>query len=927
MTWATRTMRIAAFVTLTACFLSLAAAIAPPAVAQAGTDPVEYEYDGADLLIDGPVTRSGGTVTLIVDNTAAETDTIQFELGGDHADFEIAAVTDETPADVGTALENTGDAVTVELTNLSGAVGETTEIVVGVDLTATAPVTGRAHEYDSTPVATVTTDDTGSGLTGAPAIRATVDPSAEIGFNSDSIDDEIYGENLQIEKRDEFVISFSDNAVFVDDGDIINLSVNPSVIDDRDRNGFNIKNAVEIHTENSNISNLDISTSGDANVFDSYDDQISIKIRTTDGNQRKVSGETIAVGIEFLVESDSMRSAADRYRNTDLFTVDVEGEGNAELTDNDDVRTETPVVLDIYPGEPNGEGFDLGVDSGTEFGIGEGQSLSIDGLEDRHGNAIPNATFEFAVEGPEGRHVHEGVRTATEGTAGITLDGDGELDVHLGMFDLSATVTDVPGPATPTGTTEADRTETASGLAMYPDNVSVETTTAYSDFDAGGNATIEVAVALGVPDDDIGRVDLELRRESGNGTVTFAPDTGSPTPTDPWKTTGYDGDDRLGRANAWAIERNLTASDFDGGVRRYVFDADSAARYGIAATVMPRDAALDPDPSMVETSLSTDPGGTNRDTAEIVATGPIERVSNVSVRGDREFVGTDTEEGGVVEIDLGGFEDADGRAVTNTDEAVAVGFGGADAGTATPMPVQGTAAVSVDPTAINSGAVDIGETATVDLGVDGGTQRITTNLTLVHRAIERPGGSWRAGSLSQPASVYVDADGGRDIVQWNPNNESYEGLTTDMAGDAIDADRIDHEDLHRGFYAYAGGGGLRIGFEYVTTADGAIDTEDIELNSGWHLASSNYDVSSHSTQDLAADVNWVDGFDGDGFVVWNADRTDRLHDGTAGIDVDGTSEPVAHDEVYWIEVGASNESTLVRRVVSPTFSESDGGSE
>jgi hypothetical protein len=621
-----------------------------------------------------------------------------------------------------------------------------------------------------------------------------------------------------------------------------------------------------------------------------------------------------------------MRSAADRYRNTDLFTVDVEGEGNAELTDNDDVRTETPVVLDIYPGEPNGEGFDLGIDSGAEFGIGEGQSLPIDGLEDRHGNPIPTATFEFAVEGPEGRHVHEGVHTSTDGTAGITLDGSGALDVPLGVFDLSATVTDVPGPATPTGTTEAERTEAASGLAMYPDDVSVGTTTAYSDFDADGDATIEVAVDLGVPDEDIGRVDVELRRESGDGTLAFAPDSGSPTPTDPWETTGYDGDDRLGRANAWVIERDLTAEDFEDGVRRYVLDADSAARYDVAAAVMPREAAIDPDPSEVETSLSTDPGGANRDATRIVATGPIDRVSNVSIRGDREFVGTDTEEGGAVEIDLEGFEDAGGRAVTNTDEAVGVGFGGADAGTATPTPAEGSAAVAVDPTAIDSGTADVGEEAAVELGVAGGTQRVPTDVTLVHRAIQRPDGAWRAASLSQPASVYVDADGRRDVVQWNPETESYEGLTADGTGDAIDADRIDHEDLHRGFYAYADGGGLRIGFEYVTTADGSIGTEDVELGPGWHLASSNYDVSSHPSRELAADANWVDGFDGGGFAVWNADRTERLHDGTAGIDVDGTSAPIGHDEAYWIEVD-DNGSTPVRRVVSPTFSESDGGDE
>jgi len=77
-------------------------------------------------------------------------------------------------------------------------------------------------------------------------------------------------------------------------------------------------------------------------------------------------------------------------------------------------------------------------------------------------------------------------------------------------------------------------------------------------------------------------------------------------------------------------------------------------------------------------------------------------------------------------------------------------------------------------------------------------------------------------------------------------------------------------------------------------------------------------------------VNWATyGFgDGDdGFTVWNAGRTDRLHDDTPGIDVDGASESVGHDEAYWIEVDDGDQAPLVRRIVSPTFSEDSGASE
>ncbi|NPC03237.1 hypothetical protein G7L65_24270, partial [Shigella sonnei] len=52
-----------------------------------------------------------------------------------------------------------------------------------------------------------------------------------------------------------------------------------------------------------------------------------------------------------------------------------------------------------------------------------------------------------------------------------------------------------------------------------------------------------------------------------------------------------------------------------------------------------------------------------------------------------------------------------------------------------------------------------------------------------------------------------------------------------------------------------------------TTGDvvgsGEVDA-DANLGPGWHLASSNYDISSHSRRDLAADVNWATYGFGDG---------------------------------------------------------------
>ena len=924
MTWGDRSIRVAIALVTTAAAVMVFAAFGPPAAAD--TAPAEFEFDGSDLLIDGSVTAREETLRITHDEPAAEGDTIRIELDDDHPGFEFADARDATGDDIGIAVTATVDAVEIELTDLDGdgtLGGET--IAVDVDLTATDAAAGRAGEYDSAPVATVTVDETDGDLVGEEPVLVTVDPSAEVGFDADEIDDFFSMGLSTVYESGWFIIEFASEQTTVADGDKINISVDPNEIQVGHEDGFSIDDAWEASTTD-HITGVDFTISNDANVLKGKDDQITITVSTADNEQINISNEAIAIGIEFAVESDSIRKAASRYRGVDLLTVDVEGEDNAELTDNADIETGTPVVLDVYPGEPDDEGFELGeIESGAEFGLGEGGELSVDGLEDRHGNEIPTAEFEFVVDDHRGERIHDGVRVAADGSGGVTLDGDGPFEISLGAFDISATVTDVSGPAEPPGDGDG-LTETATDVVAYPDNVSVETATEHDDFDEAGNATIDVEVDLGVDDDDIGRVDLELVRESGDGTVTFEPG-GSPTETDLWVETGYGGDGRLGRENAWAIERDLTAADFENGIRRYALDADAADRYEIRATAMPHEKAIDPDAAELDTALSEDPGAVNEDSTEIVATGPIEAVPNVSVRDDRAFVGIVDEEGGALEVELTGFEDANGHAVTDTEETLQVTFGGAAADGVSPSDGAESATVAIDPTSIDADAVGVGDPAEVAIGFDEGEQRTATDIALVHRAIERPGGTWRAGSIPQPASVYVDADGPRDVVQWEPDNGTYGGVATGGSGDALEADRIDHEDIHRGLYAYSEGGSLRIGFEYVTTADGSIGDGEIELESGWHLASSNYDLSAHTHRDLAADVNWVDsGFEDDSFAVWNVDRTDRLHDATDGIDVDGTAEPVTSDEAYWIEIDDDG-APLARSVVSPVFSEADEGEE
>ncbi|MDR9430000.1 MAG: hypothetical protein RI568_04775 [Natronomonas sp.] len=917
------------FLCFSVLIVAVPVSVPATAAAAANVETADYEYDASDLLIDDSATRSA-RLTLTPNGNAEEGDTLRIELDGDHPGFDVSGVTDATGDDIGISPAATTDAIEIELTDLRGkdALSET-NVSVDVELTATDVIAGRAATYDATPIASVTVDETSGDLVGDAVMRVTVDGRAEIEFDADTIDQDLIGENLQTLDSDQFVLTFSEDSVLVDDGDTINLSVNPRIISEGDEDGLRIVNAAERSTLDQNISSIDVATSGDANVLDGHDDQITITVNTVDGEPKLVSGEAVAVGVQLAVETESMKRAADRYRDADFLTVDVEGEDNAALTQNSDVRTESPVVLNIYPGEAGSGEFELdGIESGDEFGIGEGRTLAIDGVEDRFGNEIPRAKVNITLSGHE-TYTYDGVWTATDGTNGMVVGEDGALDAPVGAFDLSVEVIDVPGPATQSRNTGSDVTERASGVGVYPDNVTLETTTQYRDFDVDGDATIEVEVDLGVSDERIDRLDLELRREGGNGTVRFERDGGAPTATDPWEETGYGGDGHLGQENAWMIERDLTAADFDGGTRRYVLDADVADRYEIGVAVMPSEGRLVPDASKVATSLSTDPGGANRDRTEIVATGSIDAVSNVSVRSDHEFVGVDADEGAGVQVEFEGFEDANGNVITNTDEAVSVGLGNTEIGDISPVAGESPTTVQVDPTTIDGDAAEIGTDAEVTVEVADGTQRNRTNLTLVHRAIERSGGAWRTGSISQPATLYVDAEGSRDLAQWNPETGTYVGISANGSSDTLESHRIGHEQLHRGMYAYAESGSLRIGFEYVTTADEAIGTDSIELEPGWHFGSSNYGVSTHATRRLERDANWVDDTFGnadDAFVIWDEDRTDRLHDTTSGIEIDGADEPIGHDDAYWIEVEETDDP-LVRRIVSPTYSRSEGGDE
>lgn len=926
-----RSLPIGVFLPFVVSLLLLILLSVTPVVAAAETDPTSHEYHAADLLDDGSEAIEQGTFTLTLDGTAEAGDTIVIAIEASEREaFDITDVSDETE-DVGVRVDSTADAIEIEFED-PGEGGTVTgaEIVVNVSLEATESVASGASEYNATTVAAVE-DGAGLGVENESAVEVSVVEAAEIGFTATEIYDKSLDEFWPLPEDDTFVLSFNGEHIKANNTDSINISVNPEIIEGSDAYGISLRDARINYILGENISDVTITTSNDANVIEDGVDQVTLSINTTGDEPKLISDSAIAVDIEVIIRDGEMKRAANRYHNSDFLNIDVEGEDNAELTDNADVFTESPLFVDIYPDEI--ETFALaGPGDGAEIGIGENRSVGIETAQDRFGNEVRRPEIEATLAGNE-EYVHSGIEFDTDDRSGPRLERGGDIEPSVGVFDLTVEVTDIEGPKTHA---EGQVTETVEDLAIYPEEVNLTATGPAKDFDAEGG-DVEVGIDTGVADEEIDSLDVELRRVDGEGTVTVAEPEGTPTETRLWEGTDYAGDGELRPENTWVIERDLTAGDFEDGVRTYTLAADAVDRYELAVDVMPYEGRLVADETDVNTSTVGAHANETRDTAEIVATGPIDAVADAGVGDDHDFVGVDADPAEEIAVELGTFVDADGNTISRTDETVAVGFGNGTVGgngsvTADVGPETGSSSttVSLDPTAIDPADVETGTNATIAVEFANGSQSTATSTTLVHRAVAPDDDGWHAGSVSQPATLYVDADGPRDMVQWNPDTDGYESMAESADDGTIEYHRLDASDLHQGFYFRAADDGARLGYEFVTdeaAVDDAGYSGAVTLEEGWHFAGSNYDAA-HEHRELGDDLNWTDHTfeeDSGAFVVLDgSDGT--LHDRTGENDVDGASVTVEHDTAYWVRVTESDEAPLTRDVVLSAFDE-DGATE
>ncbi|MDR5655854.1 surface glycoprotein [Halodesulfurarchaeum sp. HSR-GB] len=217
-------------------------------------------------------------------------------------------------------------------------------------------------------------------------------------------------------------------------------------------------------------------------------------------------------------------------------------------------------------------------------------------------------------------------------------------------------------------------------------------------------------------------------------------------------------------------------------------------------------------------------------------------------------------------------------------------------------------------TASSNGPAEIDvstETGEADIDVVGNDSSTAVEgvgtVDLVHEALALKKG-WNLKSIPQPATLHEQ--GIESVNQWNPSDGSYDAGIPD--GEISDA-----ENLNRGMYVEAEDDDARLGYEFAT--EGVPTPGQTELEDGWHLLGSNYDIDTeetrqyedgssktYDTRQLQNDLMNID-VDGPGVTVFSPDQSLQLHGGTE----------VGAFDTYWVFVDSPERND--RGLVTPTY--------
>ena len=184
----------------------------------------------------------------------------------------------------------------------------------------------------------------------------------------------------------------------------------------------------------------------------------------------------------------------------------------------------------------------------------------------------------------------------------------------------------------------------------------------------------------------------------------------------------------------------------------------------------------------------------------------------------------------------------------------------------------------------------------------------TGTIRLVHE-VQNIGEGYTLTSLPQPAEVYTTDVS--DFTSWSNADSNYDDSALSTDGSLV----RNSEAIHKGQYANGDSSDARIGYDFVTPGEsdvqlGAGGFE--ELNEGFHLVGSNYNINGSYTEDVNQDLSTVrslpenagDYQGNESFVVYEPVSFGEV----------GGSSTVDNYEGYWVyvDVGEDPETRTIK---------------
>jgi len=615
------------------------------------------------------------------------------------------------------------------------------------------------------------------------------------------------------------------------------------------------------------------------------DEQLS-DLTASDGSDNSVSGvadtndfsESVNNDETYTYEATYDAGADGDYTVTLDSASDTNGNSNSSTGLSDSVTVDT---TGSFSGKVTNGSGDAIADTQVTFNDSNGNQL---------GQTTTDANGEYTVEDVE------------EGTYDITASADGYEDATTNGVEIVATedtaTTDFSLTEITTGSFSGTVTN-GSGDAIADTQVTfndsngnqlVQTTT-----DANGEYTVEdveegtydiTASADGYEDATTNGVEIVATEDTATTDFSLTEIT---TGSFSGKVTNGSGDaiadTQVTFNDSNGNQLGQTTTDANG---EYTVEDVEEGTYDITASA---DGYKDDTTNDVEITGEEDTADTDFTLSEA---GEVHDVDELQINAD--FIGIVADDNNTVSLTASGFEDADGYTIVDREVDVNIG----DNDYAVTIDENGEVDAEIDPEAISADH-ETGETDVSVVGADA-EDAATDSVTLVHEAHNLNEG-WNLKSIPQPAELYQEDVNA--VNQWNTGDETYDaGIADGVVSNA--------GDLHRGMYVDAGADG-RLGYEFET--DAVPQPGDVQLENGWHLASSNFAIDTDdATRDLDDDLVNLPGADQPGITVY-----DDVQETTLG----GGSTVDAYD-TYWVFIDDPERTD--RGILAPNYdpTERDG---